>query len=187
MSHTNSGEQRGTQEGICPVDGHEVSPSQHELDLRHTDALTMADNIMTTRLTVKEVALEHGIYATFMPKPLEKHDGSGMHLHLSLFQGDENAFHEASGQYGLSKVARGFIAGKLRHSSEIKTRMNLAQHDRLQRSNEVGDYGAGSSETAQPAILVLAAEKQSEPIPCSEYWSSLGPSRPCSVSASSRP
>lgn len=98
---------------------HEVSPSQHELDLRHTDALTMADNIMTTRLTVKEVAMEHGIYATFMPKPLEKYDGSGMHLHLSLFHGDENAFYDERGEYGLSKVAHGFIAGLLRHASEI--------------------------------------------------------------------
>ena len=98
---------------------HEVSPSQHELDLRHTDALTMADTIMTTRLTVKEVALEQGIYATFMPKPLEAVDGSGMHLHLSLFNGDENAFHDPSGEHGLSKEARGFIAGLLRHASEI--------------------------------------------------------------------
>lgn len=98
---------------------HEVSPSQHELDLRHTDALTMADNITTTRLTVKEIALKHGIHATFMPKPLEKYDGSGMHLHLSLFQGDKNAFHDESGEYGLSKIAHGFIAGLLRHASEI--------------------------------------------------------------------
>jgi glutamine synthetase len=98
---------------------HEVSPSQHELDLRHTDALTMADTIMTTRLTVKEVALEHGIYATFMPKPLEAFDGSGMHLHLSLFNGDTNAFHDPAGEHGLSKEAHGFIAGLLRHASEI--------------------------------------------------------------------
>lgn len=98
---------------------HEVSPSQHELDLRHTDALTMADNIMTTRLTVKEIAMEHGIYATFMPKPLEMYDGSGMHLHLSLFKDDANAFYDESGEYRLSKVARGFIAGLLRHASEI--------------------------------------------------------------------
>ena len=67
---------------------HEVSPSQHELDLRHSDALSMADNLVTTRLAVKEVAMEHGIYATFMPKPLEGFDGSGMHLHLSLFEND---------------------------------------------------------------------------------------------------
>ncbi len=98
---------------------HEVSPSQHELDLRHTDALTMADNIVTTRLAVKEVALEHDIYATFMPKPLEKYDGSGMHLHLSLFEGDDNAFYEEGTEFGLSRVGRGFIAGLLRHGSEI--------------------------------------------------------------------
>ena len=98
---------------------HEVSPSQHELDLRHTDALTMADNVVTTRLAVKEVAMEQGIYATFMPKPLQEYDGSGMHLHLSLFQSDDNAFHEEGGEYGLSKMAHGFIAGLLVHASEI--------------------------------------------------------------------
>lgn len=98
---------------------HEVAPSQHELDLRYTDALTMADAFMTTRLAVKEVAMEHGIYATFMPKPLENFDGSGLHLHVSLFEGDRNAFHEAGGEYGLSKVGRGFIAGLLRHGAEI--------------------------------------------------------------------
>jgi len=82
---------------------HEVSPSQHELDLRYTDALTMADNLMTTRLAVKEVAMEHGIYATFMPKPLEGVDGSGLHLHLSLFEGDSNAFYDPANEYGLSR------------------------------------------------------------------------------------
>jgi glutamine synthetase len=98
---------------------HEVSPSQHELNLRHTDALTMADSLMTTRLAVKEVAMEHGIYATFMPKPLEGYDGSGLHLHLSLFLSDENAFYEQGAEHGLSKVGRGFIAGLLRHGREI--------------------------------------------------------------------
>ncbi|MCB2224295.1 MAG: glutamine synthetase family protein [Actinobacteria bacterium] len=98
---------------------HEVSPSQHELDLRYTDALTMADNLMTTRLAVKEVAMEAGIYATFMPKPLEGVDGSGLHLHLSLFEGDQNAFYEPGGEYGLSAAGRGFIAGLLTHAREI--------------------------------------------------------------------
>ncbi len=98
---------------------HEVSPSQHELALRHTDALTMADNLITTRLAVKEVAMEHGIYATFMPKPLEGYDGSGLHLHLSLFQNDENVFSEETDEFGLSKLAYGFIAGLLRHGREI--------------------------------------------------------------------
>jgi glutamine synthetase len=98
---------------------HEVAPSQHEIIARYTDALTMADNIMTSRLTVKEVALQSGIYATFMPKPLEAHDGSGMHLHLSLFEGDTNAFHEPGTQGGLSKVGEAFIAGLLRHAAEM--------------------------------------------------------------------
>ena len=98
---------------------HEVAPSQHEIIARYTDALTMADNIMTSRLTVKEVALQNGIYATFMPKPLEKHDGSGLHLHLSLFEDDVNAFHEPGTQGGLSKVAEAFIAGLLQHAPEM--------------------------------------------------------------------
>jgi glutamine synthetase len=98
---------------------HEVAPSQHEIIARYTDALTMADNIMTARLTVKEVALQHGIYATFMPKPLEDYDGSGMHLHLSLFEGEENAFHEKGTQGELSKVGQAFIAGLLRHAAEM--------------------------------------------------------------------
>ena len=98
---------------------HEVAPSQHEIIARYTDALTMADNIMTSRLTVKEIALQSGIYATFMPKPLEDYDGSGMHLHLSLFEGDVNAFHEPGTQGGLSKVGQAFIAGLLRHAAEL--------------------------------------------------------------------
>ncbi|MCP4966942.1 MAG: glutamine synthetase [bacterium] len=98
---------------------HEVSPSQHEIDLRHTDALTMSDNLVTTRLAVKEVAMEHGIYATFMPKPLEGHDGSGLHLHISLFEGDDNAFHDSDESDNLSAVARQFMAGLIRHGREI--------------------------------------------------------------------
>ena len=98
---------------------HEVAPSQHEIIARYTDALTMADNIMTSRLTVKEIALQSGIYATFMPKPLEDYDGSGMHLHLSLFEGDVNAFHEPGTQGSLSKVGQAFIAGLLRHAAEL--------------------------------------------------------------------
>jgi len=98
---------------------HEVAPSQHEIIARYTDALTMADNIMTSRLTVKEVALQSGIYATFMPKPLEDFDGSGMHLHVSLFEGDVNAFHEPGTQGALSKVGQAFIAGLLRHAAEL--------------------------------------------------------------------
>jgi glutamine synthetase len=98
---------------------HEDAPSQHEIDLRYTDALSMADNLMTFRLLVREIAVENGYYATFMPKPLEGVQGSGMHSHLSLFEGDLNAFHEPGDVYGLSKVAYSFIAGLLRHASEI--------------------------------------------------------------------
>jgi glutamine synthetase len=103
---------------------HEDAPSQHEIDLRYTDALTMADNIMTFRFVVKEVAHEHGIHATFMPKPLENVQGSGMHTHFSLFEGDTNAFHDPGDPNGLSKLARGFIAGLLVHASEISAVTN---------------------------------------------------------------
>ncbi|MGQ0669014.1 MAG: glutamine synthetase family protein, partial [Actinomycetota bacterium] len=98
---------------------HEVAPSQHEIDLRYTDALTMADNVMTYRLTVKEVAQEFGIYATFMPKPVMGVNGSGMHTHQSLFAGDRNAFFDAGDEYHLSKTAKAYIAGILEHAPEI--------------------------------------------------------------------
>ncbi len=98
---------------------HEDSPSQHEIDLRYTDALSMADNIMTFRLVVREIAQEQGVHATFMPKPLPGVQGSGMHTHLSLFEGSTNAFHEPADPYRLSKVGRAFIAGLLRHAPEI--------------------------------------------------------------------
>src|ERR671918_310890 len=98
---------------------HEVAPSQHEIDLRYTDALTMADNVMTYRLTVKEVAQEFGIYATFMPKPVMGVNGSGMHTHQSLFTGDRNAFFEQGDEYHLSRTAKRYIAGILAYAPEI--------------------------------------------------------------------
>jgi glutamine synthetase len=98
---------------------HEGGPGQNEIDLRYSDALSMADNIMTFRTVVKEVAIEQGVYATFMPKPFNSHPGSGMHTHLSLFEGDKNAFFDASAPYHLSKVARQFMAGLLVHAPEI--------------------------------------------------------------------
>jgi glutamine synthetase len=103
---------------------HEDAPSQHEIDLRHTDALTMADSIMTFRLVVREVASRQGVHATFMPKPLEGVQGSGMHTHMSLFRGDDNAFFDAEDQYNLSPVARSFMAGLLVHASEITALTN---------------------------------------------------------------
>ncbi len=98
---------------------HEVAPSQHEIDMRYTDALTMADNVMTYRLVVKEVALRYGCYATFMPKPVFGINGSGMHVHQSLFKGDRNAFFDPKDSYHLSKEARNYIAGLLKHAPEI--------------------------------------------------------------------
>ncbi|HEY9388333.1 MAG TPA: glutamine synthetase family protein [Mycobacteriales bacterium] len=98
---------------------HEVAPGQQEIDLRYADALATADNIMTFRHVVKEVALQQDVYATFMPKPFTGQPGSGMHVHLSLFEGDRNAFHDPSDQFNLSKTARSFIAGLLRHAREF--------------------------------------------------------------------
>ena len=98
---------------------HEVAGSQHEIDMRYTDALTMADNVMTYRLIVKEVALKHGVYATFMPKPVFGVNGNGMHVHQSLFKGKNNAFFDKDDEYNLSKIARAYIAGLLKHAPEI--------------------------------------------------------------------
>ncbi len=98
---------------------HEVAPSQHEIDLRYMDALSMADAAMTYRLVVKEVAMKHGVYATFMPKPLIGQNGSGMHTHQSLFTGDDNAFFDREDKYQLSETAKAYIAGLLRHAPEI--------------------------------------------------------------------
>lgn len=98
---------------------HEVAPSQHEIDLRYADALTMADAAMTYRLVVKEIAHQNGVYATFMPKPIFGENGSGMHTHMSLFQGGNNAFFDANDPNHLSPVAKSYIAGLLHHAKEI--------------------------------------------------------------------
>lgn len=98
---------------------HEVAPSQHEIDLKYTDALNMADNTMTARLMIKEIALKNNLYATFMPKPLFGENGSGMHIHQSLFKGEVNAFFDSQDEWHLSKIARRYIAGLLRHASEF--------------------------------------------------------------------
>lgn len=98
---------------------HEVAPSQHEIDLKYDDALTMADHIVTAKYCIKEVAKSNGIYATFMPKPLFGVNGSGMHVHQSLFRGDKNAFYDKSNKYHLSDTAKQFIAGQLKHAVEF--------------------------------------------------------------------
>lgn len=98
---------------------HEVGPSQHEIDMRYSDALKMADDAMTYRLVVKEIAEQYGVYATFMPKPLFGENGSGMHTHQSLFKGNDNAFFDGNDQYFLSDTAKGYIAGLLTHAGEM--------------------------------------------------------------------
>ena len=98
---------------------HEGGPGQQEIDLRYADALTMADNIMTFRYVVKEVAMTQGVRASFMPKPFTQHPGSGMHTHVSLFEGDRNAFHDTADPYELSDTGKAFVAGVLRHAREI--------------------------------------------------------------------
>lgn len=98
---------------------HEVAPSQHEIDLRYDEALRMADKTMTYRIVVKEIARQRGYYATFMPKPIFGQNGSGMHVHQSIFRGNANLFYEASDKYHLSEMARGYIAGIITHAREI--------------------------------------------------------------------
>jgi glutamine synthetase len=98
---------------------HEVAPSQHEIDMRYTDALTMADNVMTYRLVVKQVAMENNVYATFMPKPIFGENGSGMHVHQSLFKGERNSFFDKNDPMHLSKTAKSYIAGLLKHAPDI--------------------------------------------------------------------
>jgi len=98
---------------------HEVAPSQHEIDLRYTEALKMADSVMTYRLVVKQVAQKFGVYATFMPKPVSGINGNGMHVHQSLFKGERNAFFDKKDDYHLSKIGKGYMAGLLKHAPEI--------------------------------------------------------------------
>jgi len=98
---------------------HEAAPSQHEIDLRYTDALTMADNTMTYRLVIKKTALRNNVYATFMPKPLYGENGNGMHTHQSLFKGGRNAFFDPEDQHHLSGTAKRYIAGLLKHVPEF--------------------------------------------------------------------
>ena len=121
---------------------HDGAPGQQEIDLRYADALTTADNVMTFRVVVKEVALSQGLYASFMPKPFTEHPGSAMHTHLSLFEGDRNAFFEAGAEFHLSKTGRAFIAGLLRHAAEITAVTNqwVNSYKRLAGGGEAPSY-----------------------------------------------
>jgi glutamine synthetase len=121
---------------------HEHGPGQQEIDLRYADALTTADNVMTFRTVIREVALSQGIWATFMPKPFTTHPGSGMHTHVSLFEGDENAFYEPGAEYQLSKIGRQFIAGILTHAREISVVTNqwVNSYKRMMFGSEAPSY-----------------------------------------------
>jgi len=121
---------------------HEGGPGQQEIDLRYADALSTADNIMTFRTVIREVALSQGIWASFMPKPFTTHPGSGMHTHVSLFEGDQNAFYEAGAEYQLSQTGRRFIAGILKHAPEISVVTNqwVNSYKRMMFGGEAPSY-----------------------------------------------
>ena len=121
---------------------HEAGPGQNEIDLRYADALSMADNIQTFRTVIKEVGLRHDVLATFMPKPLVEAPGSGMHVHMSLSEGDQNAFHDPAGEFHLSGTARKFIAGVLAHAKEITAVCNqhVNSYKRLWGGGEAPSY-----------------------------------------------
>jgi glutamine synthetase len=121
---------------------HEGAPGQQEIDLRYADALSTADNVMSFRTVVREVALSQGIWASFMPKPFTTHPGSGMHTHVSLFEGDRNAFFAAGSEYQLSPAGRSFIAGLLRHAAEITAVTNqwVNSYKRLLGGGEAPAY-----------------------------------------------
>ena len=117
---------------------HETAPSQQEIDLRHADVLTMADHVMTFRYILKQVAAQDNVHATFMPKPFQEHAGSAMHTHFSLFEGDDNAFHDPDDEISLSRTGRQFIAGVLEHAPEISAVTNqwVNSYKRLQFGSE---------------------------------------------------
>jgi glutamine synthetase len=135
---------------------HEAGPGQNEIDLRYADALTTADNIMTFRTVIKEVALEQGIYASFMPKPLANAPGSGMHTHMSLFEGDRNAFYEAGADHQLSVTARQFIAGLLTYAPEITAVTNqfVNSYKRLWGGAEAPSYVCWGSNNRSALVRV---------------------------------
>ena len=143
---------------------HENGPSQHEIDLRYTDALTMADNVMTFRMVVKRIASELGVHATFMPKPIEGAFGSGLHAHLSLFEGDVNAFHDAGDPQGLSKVGRHFIAGLLHHAREITaiTNQTVNSYKRLIAGYEAPTYISWAHNNESALVRVPSPKRGKE-------------------------
>ncbi len=135
---------------------HEVAPSQHEIDLRHGDALQMADNVMTLRFVTKEVARRNGVYATFMPKPIMTENGSGMHVHQSLFRGEKNAFFDGGDPHHLSQLARQFTAGLMKHAAEVVAVTNqwVNSYKRLVPGYEAPVYNSWATRNRSAMIRV---------------------------------
>ncbi len=135
---------------------HEVADSQHEIDLRYAEALAMADNVMTYRVAVKEVATNHGCYATFMPKPIHGQNGNGMHVHQSIFKGKKNLFYDAKDEFHLSKMAKSYIAGILKHAAEITAVSNqwVNSYKRLVPGYEAPVYKAWARRNRSALVRV---------------------------------
>lgn len=162
------------QMGIAVAESHhEGAPSQHELDLRYTDALTMADNVMTFRLVVKEVAMKYDVHATFMPKPLFGVNGSGMHVNISLFRGNKNAFFDKNDPLHLSVTAKQFIAGLLHHAAEITILTNqwVNSYKRLVPGYEAPGYITWAQRNRSDLIRIPAFKPRHEQSMRIEYRS----------------
>ncbi len=142
---------------------HEVAPGQHEIDFKYSDALTCADNVATFKFVVKKVALDHGLHASFMPKPLFGDNGSGMHCHQSLLKGGRNAFYSARAEYQLSKVAMGYIGGILRHAKAFVALTNplVNSYKRLVPGYEAPTNIAWSEKNRSPLVRVPAKRQMS--------------------------
>ncbi len=143
---------------------HEAATSQHEIDLRYSDALTMADNVMTQRLVIKEVAMRNGLYATFMPKPIANVNGSGMHVHQSLFKGATNAFFDGDSPSHLSPLALSFVAGLMHHAPAITAITNqwVNSYKRLIVGYEAPVYISWASVNRSDLIRVPAYKEGRE-------------------------
>ncbi|KOS62861.1 type I glutamate--ammonia ligase [Lysinibacillus agricola] len=138
---------------------HEVAPGQHEIDFKYASAIEACDNIQTFKLVVKTIAAQHGLHATFMPKPLFGVNGSGMHFNLSLFEGDKNAFYDENAELQLSQTARSFIAGILKHVHGFTAVTNplVNSYKRLVPGYEAPCYVAWSAQNRSPLIRIPAA------------------------------
>lgn len=150
---------------------HEVAQGQHEINLRHTNALTMADSVVTYRVVVKELAAIKGGYATFMPQPFSDRNGSGMHTHMSIFKGDENVFFDEQDQYNLSEIGRQFTAGLLHHAAEITAITNqwVNSYKRLVPGFEAPIFATWTSGNMNDLIRIPAYRPGQEPSVRVEY------------------